>query len=101
MSKGLLDVVSLLSACGPLHCWPSVWALCLTHQCRSKADEVTDERDRQRVLIQITQNLATRIRNSHAFNLPTFYLPHEDDGGLPCSIPNAIDDVCEEIDKVG
>ena len=69
--------------------------------CRSKADEVTDERDRQRVLIQITQNLATRIRNSHAFNLPTFYLPHEDDGGLPCSIPNAIDDVCEEIDKVG
>jgi hypothetical protein len=61
---------------------------------------VTDERDRQRVLIQITQNLATRIRNSHAFNLPTFYLPHEDDGGLPCSIPNAIEDVCEEIDKV-
>jgi hypothetical protein len=52
------------------------------------------------VLIQITQNLATRIRNSHAFNLPTFYLPHEDDGGLPCSIPNAIVDVCEEIDKV-
>jgi hypothetical protein len=67
---------------------------------RSKADEVTDERDRQRVLIQITQNLATRIRNSHAFNLPTFYLPHEDDGGLPCNIPNAIVDVCEEIDKV-
>lgn len=67
---------------------------------RSKADEVSDERDRQRVLIQITQNLATRIRNSHAFNLPTFYLPHEDDGGLPCSIPNAIEDVCEQIDKV-
>jgi hypothetical protein len=61
---------------------------------------VLDERDRQRVLIQITQNLATRIRNSHAFNLPTFYLPHEDDGGLPCSIPNAIEDVCAEIDKV-
>lgn len=73
---------------------PLLWA------CRSKADEVTDERDRQRVLIQITQNLATRIRNSHAFNLPTFYLPHDDDGGLPCSIPNAIEDVCEEIDKV-
>lgn len=70
--------------------------LCL----RSKADEVVDERDRQRVLIQITQNLATRIRNSHAFNLPTFYLPHDDDGGLPCNIPNAIEDVCTEIDKV-
>eukprot|EP00775_Hariotina_reticulata_P011958 gene11958-12101_t len=69
------------------------------HYFMSKADEVLDERDRQRVLIQITQNLATRIRNSHAFNLPTFYLPHEDDGGLPCSIPNAIEDVCQEIDK--
>ncbi|WIA39674.1 hypothetical protein OEZ86_005739 [Tetradesmus obliquus] len=69
------------------------------HYFMSKADEVTDERDRQRVLIQITQNLATRIRNSHAFNLPTFYLPHEDDGGLPCGIPNAIEDVCGEIDK--
>jgi len=42
------------------------------------------EADRQRVLIQITQNLATRIRNSHAFNLPTLYLPHDD--GPPCSI---------------
>ena len=37
----------------------------------SKADAVEKEHDRQRVLIQITQNLATRIRNSHAFNLPT------------------------------
>lgn len=86
-----LLVLSRIPPCPPLN-HPS------TH--RSKADEVTDERDRQRVLIQITQNLATRIRNSHAFNLPTFYLPHEDDGGLPCSIPNAIEDVCEEIDKV-
>lgn len=56
------------------------------------------ESDRQRVLIQITQNLATRIRNSHAFNLPTFYLPHDD--GLPCVIPNAIEDVCRTVDKV-
>lgn len=47
------------------------------------------------MLIQITQNLATRIRNSHAFNLPTFYLPRDDD----CGIPNAIEDVCKEIDK--
>lgn len=50
-------------------------------------------------LAQITQNLATRIRNSHAFNLPTFFLPRED--GSKLSIPNAIDDVCMEIDKVG
>uniref|UniRef100_A0A7S0UNL7 Dynamin N-terminal domain-containing protein n=1 Tax=Polytomella parva TaxID=51329 RepID=A0A7S0UNL7_9CHLO len=65
------------------------------HYFMSKADAVEKEHDRQRVLIQITQNLATRIRNSHAFNLPTFYLPREDE----CSIPNAIEDVCKEIDK--
>ncbi len=41
------------------------------HYFMSKADAVEKEHDRQRVLIQITQNLATRIRNSHAFNLPT------------------------------
>lgn len=46
------------------------------------------EHDRQRVLIQITQNLATRIRNSHAFNLPTFYLPRDE--SADCTIPNAI-----------
>ena len=58
----------------------------------SKADAVDKEHDRQRVLIQITQNLATRIRNSHAFNLPTFYLPRED--GSDPGIPNAIEEVC-------
>jgi len=63
----------------------------------TKADEVERESDRQRVLIQITQNLAPRIRNSHAFDVPTIYLPHDDD--LPCSIPNCIYDVCEQIDK--
>ncbi|MEW5304094.1 MAG: hypothetical protein WDW38_003411 [Sanguina aurantia] len=63
----------------------------------SKADAVEKEHDRQKVLIQITQNLATKIRNSHAFNLPTFYLPRDDD--VPCNIPNAINDVCMDIDK--
>ncbi|EFJ52292.1 hypothetical protein VOLCADRAFT_86572 [Volvox carteri f. nagariensis] len=67
------------------------------HYFMSKADAVDKEHDRQRVLIQITQNLATKIRNSHAFNLPTFYLPRDDD--VPCTIPNAIEDVCKEIDK--
>lgn len=67
------------------------------HYFMSKADAVEKEHDRQRVLIQITQNLATKIRNSHAFNLPTFYLPREDD--VPLSIPNAIEDVCKAIDK--
>lgn len=68
------------------------------HYYMSKADAVEQEHDRQRVLIQITQNLATRIRNSHAFNLPTFYLPRDSDD-TPCNIPNAIQDVCKEVDK--
>ncbi|GAX82409.1 hypothetical protein CEUSTIGMA_g9837.t1 [Chlamydomonas eustigma] len=67
------------------------------HYFMSKADAVEKEHDRQRVLIQITQNLAKRIRNSHAFNLPTFYLPRED--GSDPGIPNAIEEVCKEVDK--
>jgi hypothetical protein len=66
----------------------------------SKADQVEKEHDRQRVLIQITQNLAGRIKNSHAFKLPTIYLPREH--GYPelkIPIPNALEEVCEDIDK--
>jgi len=62
----------------------------------SKADQVEKEHDRQRVLIQITQNLSSRIKNSHAFKLPTIYLPRDD---LTVPIPNAIEEVCEDIDK--
>lgn len=69
------------------------------HPRRSKADAVDKEHDRQRVLIQITQNLATRIRNSHAFNLPTFFLPN--DSNMDSGIPNAIEEVCMAVDKVG
>ena len=61
-----------------------------------KADQVEKEHDRQRVLIQITQNLAGRIKNSHAFKLPTIYLPRDD---LAVPIPNAIEEVCEDVDK--
>lgn len=62
----------------------------------SKADQVEKEHDRQRVLIQITQNLSSRIKNSHAFKLPTVYLPRDD---LTVPIPNAIEEVCEDIDR--
>ena len=62
----------------------------------SKADQVEKEHDRQRVLIQITQNLSSRIKNSHAFKLPTIYLPRDD---LAVPIPNAIEEVCEDIDR--
>lgn len=66
----------------------------------SKADQVEREDDRQRVLIQITQNVTSRIKSTHAFKLPTFYLPLPGDDLRPrATIPNAIDDICEEIDK--
>ena len=59
------------------------------------ADQVEKESDRQRVLIQITQNLGSRIKNTHAFKLPTFYLP-KDDGSQPAvPIPNALEEICE------
>lgn len=63
----------------------------------SKADQVEKEHDRQRVLIQITQNLSGRINNSHAFKLPTIYLPNEQSS--TANIPNALSEVCEDIDK--
>ena len=63
----------------------------------SKADQVEKEHDRQRVLIQITQNLSGRINNSHAFKLPTIYLPNEQNSSV--NIPNALSEVCEDIDK--
>ena len=63
----------------------------------SKADEVTNETDRMRCLIQITQNISSRITNSHAFRLPTIFLPR-DDGSEEPEIPNSIDEVCQDID---
>jgi hypothetical protein len=33
------------------------------------------ERDRQKVVVQITQNLSSRIKNKHAFELPCLYIP--------------------------
>eukprot|EP00899_Mesostigma_viride_P020512 jgi/Mesvir1/28462/Mv15884-RA.2 len=68
----------------------------------SKADEVADEKDRQRVLIQITQNLISRLHtSSHAFNLPTIYVPREESShnGRTNNIPNAIEDLSQEITK--
>lgn len=69
------------------------------HYYMSKADQVEKEHDRQRVLIQITQNLAGRIKNSHAFKLPTIYLPRPDARAPPAPIPNALEEVCEDVDK--
>jgi hypothetical protein len=62
----------------------------------SKADQVETELDRQRVLTQITMNLHPHIKNSHAFKLPTVYLPKAD--GEDPNIPNAIQEVCQDVD---
>mgnify|MGYP003684455787 CR=1 FL=1 len=39
--------------------------------------QVPLERDRQKVVVQITQNLSSRIRNKHAFELPCLYIPDQ------------------------
>jgi len=46
-----------------------------------KADTVPLERDRQKVIVQITQNLSSRIRNKHAFELPSLYIPDKSSTG--------------------
>mmetsp|Transcript_10516 Transcript_10516/g.29923 ORF Transcript_10516/g.29923 Transcript_10516/m.29923 type:complete len:470 (+) Transcript_10516:53-1462(+) len=86
--KRCMEVVERLNKTGNLE---------KIHYFMSKADEVEKEHDRQRVLIQITQNLTPRIRNMHGFDLPTFYLPSAK--GESAQIPNSIEEVCGTIDK--
>ena len=52
----------------------------------SKADTVPNERDRQKVVVQITQNLSSKIRNAHAFELPSLYIPDMMPSGTKSSI---------------
>eukprot|EP01137_Pigoraptor_chileana_P035684 Opistho-2@30098 len=61
----------------------------------SKADTVPDEADRQKVLIQITQNLSTRLKN-RTFDLPTIYLPSPD-APKQQRMTNQIEDLCKLI----
>lgn len=63
----------------------------------SKADTLDDAKDRQKVLIQITQNLSGRIKNPHTFDIPTIYLPNDDVDSE--AIPNNIEEMCELIDQ--
>ena len=62
----------------------------------SKADTVPNERDRQKVVVQITQNLSSRVRNAHAFELPSLYIP---DFSGNCRIENILDKTCEEMQQ--
>lgn len=64
----------------------------------SKADMVQQERDRQKVVVQITQNLSSRIRNKHAFELPSLYIPDKAAPGFN-KIDNALDQTCEEMEQ--
>jgi len=63
----------------------------------SKADEAGDESDRQRVLMQIVQELCRRPSlNQTCFDMPTIYINND---GKPKRCVNQIQHVCEEISK--
>ncbi|KAJ3224134.1 hypothetical protein HK099_000184 [Clydaea vesicula] len=63
----------------------------------SKSDQVPDETDRQRVLIQIAQNVSQKIPNNFSLNIPTIYLPSPDNENNV--VRNHIDETLKEIDR--
>lgn len=63
----------------------------------SKADEAGKETDRQRVMMQIVQELCRRPGlNKCGFEMPTIYIPNPQ---KPSRCINQIDEVCETIEK--
>ncbi|GFY73380.1 hypothetical protein TNIN_405881 [Trichonephila inaurata madagascariensis] len=63
----------------------------------SKADEAGNETDRQKVLMQIVQELCKRPNlNRQGLELQTIYLPNPN---KPVRCVNQIEDVCKEIEK--
>merc|ERR1711971_1496739 len=61
----------------------------------SKADEAGHESDRQRVMMQIVQELCKRPGlNRTGFDMPTIYIPNPN---KQVRCVNQIDDVCREI----
>ncbi|KAK0068795.1 sarcalumenin [Biomphalaria pfeifferi] len=64
----------------------------------SKADEAGHESDRQRVMMQIVQELCKRPGlNRTGFDMPTIYVPSLNLKGSRCA--NQIEEVCKEIEK--
>ncbi|BFZ18756.1 hypothetical protein BsWGS_21794 [Bradybaena similaris] len=64
----------------------------------SKADEAGHESDRQRVMMQIVQELCKRPGlNRTGFDMPTIYIPSMNQKGSRCA--NQIEEVCKEIEK--
>ncbi|XP_037112922.1 uncharacterized protein si:ch211-11k18.4 [Syngnathus acus] len=63
----------------------------------SKADEAGGESDRQRVMMQIVQELCKRPGlNKCGFDMPTIYVPNPN---KPSRCVNQIEEVCRTIDK--
>ncbi|KAJ7990019.1 hypothetical protein DPEC_G00310520 [Dallia pectoralis] len=63
----------------------------------SKADEAGNESDRQRVMMQIVQELCKRPGlNKCGFDMPTIYVPNPN---KPSRCVNQIDEVCRTIEK--
>uniref|UniRef100_A0A3P9KVH4 Si:dkey-98f17.5 n=1 Tax=Oryzias latipes TaxID=8090 RepID=A0A3P9KVH4_ORYLA len=63
----------------------------------SKADEAGKETDRQRVMMQIVQELCRRPGlNKCGFEMPTIYIPNPQ---KPSRCVNQIDSVCQTIEK--
>ncbi|KAM4697356.1 LOW QUALITY PROTEIN: uncharacterized protein WCC33_012984 [Rhinophrynus dorsalis] len=63
----------------------------------SKADEAGGESDRQRVLMQIVQELCKRPGlNKCGFDMPTIYIPNPN---KPSRCVNQIEEVCKTIEK--
>ncbi|XP_040212134.1 uncharacterized protein LOC120943092 [Rana temporaria] len=63
----------------------------------SKADEAGGESDRQRVLMQIVQELCKRPGlNKCGFDMPTIYIPNPN---KPSRCINQVEDVCKTIEK--
>ncbi|XP_037544850.1 uncharacterized protein si:ch211-11k18.4 [Nematolebias whitei] len=63
----------------------------------SKADEAGGESDRQRVMMQIVQELCKRPGlNKCGFEMPTIYIPNPN---KPSRCVNQIEDVCRTIEK--
>ncbi|XP_031571903.1 uncharacterized protein LOC116306015 [Actinia tenebrosa] len=64
----------------------------------SKADTAGHESDRQKVLMQITQELCKRPGlNKAGFDMPTIYVPNLMDKPSRCA--NQIEEVCKELEK--
>ncbi|KAI8489006.1 hypothetical protein Bbelb_332300 [Branchiostoma belcheri] len=64
----------------------------------SKADEAGSETDRQRVMMQITQELCKRPGlNKCGFDMPTIYVPQLNVRSSRCV--NQIEEICKQVEK--